>query len=800
MFRLSLCFCFASIAAARASDSVPDFETKIRPILAEHCYGCHGPEEQKAKLRLDNMSTDLIADVRAAERWHDVRAVLNLGEMPPDSRDPLPPDQRKQLLGWLNATIEHAEKVQKSKGGRVVVRRLNRSEYQNTMRDLFDLDIDYVQDFPDEPRSEDGFRNNGSALQLSATQLEFYLDAARMALDEVITSDPEPEIFEHEISKSNGGKYPGGMQSASRVGRGRAFVALMKTDYPEKGEFIVRVKARADFPDEIDGPVPQMRVKVGYRPDTVMELETLAKVDIKSEETEVYEFRGRVENFPLPVRGQGKFPGLLVWVENGYDEFTKPKKEKIKDEKGKQREVFAHDPAYPYLEVESVWFKGPVFDTWPPRQYRRILHDSPLRENDETAYAREVVANFLPRAWRRPVSEAEVGRYVDFFASVRPEFPDFEETIRETLAMALISPKFLYLLEPADEDPRPLTGFELASRLSYFLWSTMPDEELSAAAESGELLEPKALAKQIDRMLDDERAQRFFESFTTQWLALDAMERLEIDRAVYPEFQDALKEDMRQETLHYFAAMIHNDLSATHFLQSDFTLLNGDLAKHYGIEGVYGGEFQRVNLEGGERRSGVLNHGSVLLGTSNGSDSNLIKRAVFIRERLLHDPPSPPPPNVPDLETADPNFAKLPIREQLAIHREDPACADCHAGIDPWGQALEAWDAVGLFREEITRQLPNKKKMTLPVDDGAKLPGGHEISGLDGLTAHLLEHRKEQFAHALVHKLTTYALGRTLEFSDEREMKRLTDEFVANDMRLRQLIHRIVASEAFRTK
>lgn len=800
MFRLSICICFAFIVAARADNSVPDFESKVRPILAEHCFGCHGPEKQKAKLRLDNLSTDLIGDVRAAERWHDVRAVLNLGEMPPDSRDPLPPDQRKQLLGWLDATIEHAEKTQKSKGGRVVVRRLNRFEYQNTMRDLFDLDIDYVQDFPDEPKSEDGFRNNGSTLQLSATQLEFYLDAARMALDEVITSEPEPQVFEHEITKSNGGKYPGGFQSASRVGRGRAFVALMKTEYPEKGEFIVKVKARADFPDDVEGPIPQMRVKVGYRPDTVMELETLAEIDVKSEEADVFEFRGRIENFPLPVRGQGKFPGLIVWVENGYDEFTKPKKEKVEDEKGKKREVFAHDPSYPYLEVESVWFKGPVFEAWPPRQYRRILHDSPLRESDETAYAREVVASFLPRAWRRPVTEAEVDRFIDFFAAVRPEFPHFEETIRETLAMALISPKFLYLLEPADDDPRPLNGFELASRLSYFLWSTMPDDELSAAAESGDLLEPEILTTQIDRMLDDERAWRFFETFTTQWLALDAMERLEIDRAVYPEFQDALKTDMRSETQHFFAALIRNDLSATHLLQTDFTMLNDDLAKHYGIEGVDGGEFQRVALSDRQRRSGVLNHGSVLLGTSTGSDSNLIKRAVFIRERLLHDPPSPPPPNVPELKTADPDFAKLPIREQLAIHREDPACADCHAGIDPWGQAMEAWDAVGLFREEVTRQLPKKKKLTLPVDDNATVPGGHEISGLDGLTNYLLQHRKEQFAHALVSKLTTYALGRTLEFSDEPEIEKLTEEFVANDMRLRQLIHHIVASEAFRTK
>ncbi|MFT5469156.1 MAG: hypothetical protein ACI8UO_004271 [Verrucomicrobiales bacterium] len=789
------------LAHAATALAAEDFDATIRPILAEHCFVCHGPEKQKGNFRLDILSTDLINDVRAAEHWHDVRSALNLGEMPPDSRDPLPQEKRQQLLGWLNATIEHAEKAQKSKGGRVVVRRLNKTEYQNTMRDLFDLDIDYVRDFPPEGMSEDGFRNNGSALQISGIQLEYYLAAARMALDKAITTATEPQVFEHEMAKSAGGRYPGGRESANRVGRGRAFVAQMKKDYPEEGEFVVRVRARSELPEQKrKGPVARMRVKVGYRPDTVMELKTLAEIDVANEESRTFEFRGRIENFPLSARGQSKFPGLLVWIENGYDEFAEPKKKEVVDEKGKKRKVFVHDPDYPYLEVESVDFKGPVFDAWPPRQHRRILHDSPLRETDETAYASEVVTNFLSRAWRRPASEAEVARYADFFASVRPEFPDFEETIRETLAMALVSPKFLYLLEPADEEPRPLDAFELASRLSYFLWSTMPDAELSAAAESDDLLKPEVLALQVDRLLDDERAWGFIDQFTTQWLALDGMDKLEIDKSIYPDFRDEMKDHMRQETLHFVAALFRNDLSASHLLKSDFTILNENLAKHYGIEGVHGGDFRRVDLAENQRRSGVLNHGSILLGTSTGADSNLIKRAVFIRERLLHDPPAPPPPNVPELKTADPEFAKLPIREQLAIHREDPACADCHANIDPWGQALEAWDAVGLFREEISRQLPKKKTLTLPVDDSGVLPGGHEVSGLDGLTAYLLEHRKEQFADALVRKLMTYALGRTLEFSDGPELDRLTEEFVANDMRMRQLVHSIATSETFRTK
>ncbi len=766
----------------------------VDEVMQQRCFPCHGPEKQKGKLRLDTLSADLVGDLAAAEAWRDVRALINLGEMPPEEADQLTSEQRSVLLGWLNESISHAAKVRRSKGGRIVMRRLNQIEYQNTMRDLFDLDIEYGRDLPPDGVSVDNMRNNGSALQMSPIQMEYYLSAARDALDQVIVSTSPPRIFQHRFEKTHS-KWSK-VTPANRLGRGRLFIGLMKEDYPESGRFRVRVKARAELPEK-RGPIPRMRVSVGYRPDTLDDVEILKEIDITNEHSQEFEFYGRVENFPLPVRGQGKFPGLAVVIANAHDEFGTVHRREFKDEKGRKKKEFIDDPDYPYLVIESAEFEGPLYDDWPPIQHRKILFDSPLSETNTREYVRQVIQRFLPRAWRRPVTAEEVDRYVTFFEQIRPSLADQREAFRETLAMALISPHFLYLLEPAADQPRPVSEYELATRLSYFLWSTMPDEELRTLAGIGVLQHSETLHQQVDRMIDDDRANQFVKQFTSQWLDLDAMDRLEVDRSMHPKFRDELKEDMRQETTQLFAEILRQGLSARHFIKSSFTMLNEDLARHYGIQGVFGGEFRRVSLTGEhqEYRGGVLSHASILLGRSTGRDSNLIKRAVFVRDSLLHDPPPPPPPNVPELESSDPDFATLSIRQQLALHTKDAACADCHRAIDPWGHPLEQFDALGRWRDTIKRG-----DLELPVDALGHLPDGRDVTGIAQLRDYLLENRREQFARALVSKLLTYSLGRTLEFSDENIIEALTRRFVEDELRLRPLIHAIVASPLFQNK
>ena len=752
-------------------------------------------------MRFDTLSTDLVKDRAAAEDWHETLNVLNRGEMPPEDEPQPSAEQLKLLTRWLRAAIDDAVRARRKTSGLNVMRRLNRTEYQNTMRDLLDFEMDYVRDLPPEGLSPDGFRNNGLSLRMTPTQLEYYLEAARKALDRVIVTTPEPEVFHHEFDKSNHKKWLRNPTIAdNRLDRVSIFLARMEPDYPEVGDFLIKVRAHAERKDGFG--YPRMRVSIGYRPDTKVILTTALESDVKSSEPELFEIRGRIENFPLPVRGQSKYPGLVIHIKNVYDDGKPaPPKVKKKNDKGKEISVDPEEPDFPKLFVDSVMFDGPVFESWPPAHHRRILFESELRETNEREYVREVLRRFIRRAWRRPATDSEVESFADFFESLRNDFPVFEEAMRETLALVLINPDFLYLTEPAGKTKRRLTGWEVASRLSYFLWTSMPDDRLFELADSGELLKPEVLAAQVDRMLDDKRAWQFVEQFADQWLNLGGMDRVAISQHFYPSFNDELKNQMRDETLHFVMQLLRENGSARHFVDSDFAMLNEPLARHYGIENVVGYDFRKVTLPEGSHRGGLLTHASILMANSTGEDSHPIKRAVWLRRRLLDDPPSPPPPNVPELASENPDFAKLSIRKQLEIHLEDPACANCHRDIDPWGIALENFDAIGQWRSEIRRASGKKNSFTtLPVDSQTELPDGTKIENLEQLKQYLLEKRGDEFARTIVTKLRTWTLGRSLDLSDEPEIAALTDEFVENDLKLRDLIHEIVKSDPFLTK
>ncbi len=789
-----------------------DYERDVRPVLEEHCFKCHGPDKQKSDLRLDTLSTDLLKDRPAAETWHDVLDNLNLGEMPPDDEPELSSEKRQVVTGWIREEIKTARASQKSAGGEIVLRRLNRVEYRNTMSDLLGIRAEYDANLPPDTPSEEGFKNNGAVLSMSPLQLEYYLDAARKGLARAIVTGPVPEKISATITKTSQGK--GRENFTDRLGIGGSFLAKLEK-FPDEGEFVVRIKARAEL---VDGAAfPQMKAVFGYRADTQFPSKDLGLVDVTSEESKVYEFRGRMEQFPVQTRTQSKYPGQLISLTN---EFTDGKKRKdrrqieveqvTKNKKGvekiktvKKTEWIDH-PDVPKIVIESVEFIGPVFDAWPPEPHRRILISPENREKGELVYAEEVVANFMRRAYRRPVEGAEVKSMLRLFSKIRPNVDTFEEALRETLALVLVSPDFLYLIEPEEgngEEGIPLTDFELASRLSYFLWSTMPDNRLLDLASSGELRNPETMSAEIDRMLSDEKSWQFVEQFTNQWLDLASVDRVAVNPEYYDDWDTSIEPWMQKETQHFFAEVLQKDLSTLQLIDSDFVMVNARMAQHYGIEdGPRGTGFERVALPADSKRGGLLTHASILLGNSTGEDSHPILRAVWLRERLLDDPPLPPPPNVPALDSENPDFEKLPIRRQLEIHREDPACDDCHRGIDPWGIALEAFDAVGNWRDEIRRKSGRNKFTTHPVDSGATLPDGKEVDGVEGLKKYLIEHRKEQFSRAVVSRLSSYALGRSLEFEDEEAIDTLMKEYIASEYRLRPLIKAITASELFQTK
>ena len=795
-----------SLADGTTKEALATFKKEVWPVLEAHCVKCHGPDKQKARLRLDELNPDLIGGADA-ETWHDVQTALDLGEMPPEDEEQLSEKDRATLVNWLRQEMERVVEVKRSTGGQVVLRRLNRFEYNRTMQDLLGLDLDFARDLPPESLSEDGFQNNGSVLGMTALQLEYYLKAARAAMEKAIVTTPEPRVVEHTATESVADKGKGNW--TNRLGRSGTFVARM-TEFPDEGEFVIRLKARAEVKEAM--PHPRMRVELGYRADTQTPRRVLGVVDVSSKEGQVFEFRGRVSEFPQQSGKQSKYPGMLVWATNVYDDgkpATKSKQvvEEVILPNGKKKKtkktIWPEDSDFPKIVVESFEFAGPIFESWPPEHHSKILFSSDKKE-DEKAYAVEVLQRFMERAYRRPIETDEVEGMIYYYERIRPDTESFEVAMREVLSMVLISPDFLYLIEPAGKDgKRALSGYELASRLSYFLWSTMPDQRMLELANSGKLNDDAVLRKEVGRMLSDERSWAFVERFADQWLDLGGLDRVAVNPEYYAEFDNDLKPDMRKETHHFFAEILYKDISALNFIDSDFAMLNEPLARHYGIPGPKGSSsFERVVLKPEDGRGGLLAQASILTANSTGEDSHPIKRGVWILERLLHDPPAPPPPNVPDLDQENPEFAKLPLKQQLEIHRKDPACMNCHQGIDPWGIALEQYDAVGLLRDEVRRKTgKGKGGFTLTVVDASdELPGGEPVNGLEDLKSYLLAEKREQFAEALASKMLAYALGRSLELSDEQTVEELTESFISDNFRLSALIGRIVTCEEFRTK
>ena len=900
---------------------------RVQQVLRDHCYACHGPQVQKAELRLDQL--DLLFGEASAETWHDVLNRISLGEMPPEDQ-PQPDEQQRRLLtSWIRENLQRVIGERQGMTSRAVLRRLTRYEYNNTLQDLLGIRFDFARDLPPESASADGFRNNGATLGISPLQIEYYLQAARLAMDKAIVEGPPPQVYQHRFAQPTTVNQ---RQESGPVGNrmpphGRFPATMM--EYPESGEFVVRVTAGAVIPAGMG--VPRMRLTMGLRSDTLSPAELIGEADVRNseEDMQVYEFRGRMEEFPLPGKNP-KFPGVTITLSNCYDDglgitqtprykaiaFNAKQKQQVQqailnrsaelpsvdgktpgqkaasgflrqagrlqklieelrlltpqhpnrtdlayrlfdiqealqneqqlvEQFGVQelqtsaeeywnayqelnselledrRAVLAAFQDLPVIDrrtkelvpeeeeqvarstlvVESMEFVGPLYSAWPPESHTRLI---PPSAQPEPERARIAIAEFMARAWRRPVSDADVESVLSFYTEIRPASASFEEAMRESLALILIAPEFLYLVEPqVEESRRALTEYELASRLSYFLWSTMPDTELLQLAETGVLGQPQRLRQTVQRMLADSRSEQFVRHFTDQWLDLAGIDRVAVNPEYYPDFNDELKPMLREQTQVFFAEVLRRDLSALSFLDSDFTVLNGPLAKHYGLAELLGspagGDFQMVRLPAETGRGGLLTQGSFLLRNSTGEDSHPIRRAVWILDRLLGSPPASPPPDVPELNSERADLAGLPMRRQLEQHRTREACNDCHQGIDPWGIVLESFDAVGQRRETVLRKVGGRR-ISGPLEDTAVLPGGATVSGVDGLQQHLLRYETDRFAGSLVTKLLTYGLGRTLVLEDGPVVERLVSDFRENGYRLGDLIVAIVQTDVFRSR
>lgn len=450
------------------------------------------------------------------------------------------------------------------------------------------------------------------------------------------------------------------------------------------------------------------------------------------------------------------------------------------------------------IQIDFVDITAPVYDQWPPPSHTRVFVESANKALEPT-YAREVLEKFMLRAWRRKPTNEEVIQKLALFAKIRPECDDFEQAVTEVLATVLSSPKFLYIVQSdslvqGDTERSPtgrLSPEELATRLSMFLWCSAPDEELIDLATTGELRVDNVLTGQVQRMLTDSRSRRFSEQFVRQWLGMQLLDFLKVDETIYPRFDQSLKEAMQEEPVAFFQEVLKRNHSLLDFLHADYTMANERLAQHYGIDEVYGNHFRRVAIDPKSKRGGLLTQAGLLAMNSDGKDSHPLKRGIWMLKSLLNDPPPPPPPAVPTIDLADPEIAKLTIKQRIENHRNHAACLSCHAKIDPWGIAFENFDAVGSWRTQIQGQ---------PVDASSLLFNRQKLDGIDALKRFLLENRQDQFARAMVHKMITFAIGRPLTFGDRASVDQITADLRMQGDGLATMVMLIVNSDLFQLK
>ncbi|MCA9129960.1 MAG: DUF1592 domain-containing protein [Planctomycetales bacterium] len=778
---------------ACSADGQPDDAAHVSQVLRDKCLDCHSGGTPEGNLSLEEIPFSIGTSRVLAGNWSKVLDVVASAKMPPAEAPQLEDEERRTLVQQIEQALRvYSTEAKRAQG---LPRKMTRFEYQHTMTDLLGIDMDFADGLPDDPISPDGFTNDSEQQELAPVHLEAYLNSARRGMQRVITSQPRPIQYHHAFSEPNVSKWKGDVHFSSQLGRQQQYLAKIDSEYPEHGQFLLRVTFSAEL--RPNSGFPLLEVAVGYRPDTQILFREFPLIEVSSPGEKTIELRGWIEDFPLPVRGQGKFPGLVIRIRNAYDDGSPlPKGVKDKD----NRFTYPAEPGLPLLNIRQVEFHGPVFETWPPKHQQAILLETTGESSPRRAEVRRVIAKFAQRAYRRPLHKREVNSLLRFYDTAREEFPTYEEAIRETLAYVLIQPEFLYLGFPAPELRDAASPYQdnwkLASQLSYFLWSTMPDERLMDLASANLLQDPKILSAEVDRMLRSEKSSAFVNQFCDQWLALNTIENVSVDQLVYPEFKPDLKAAMVNESRAFFAELLRSNLDAMQFLDAEFVMVNESLARHYGLNDVFGNQFRRVELPESSHRGGLLGQAGILLAGSTGSDSHAVRRAVWIRDRLLNDPPAPPPANVPALTSTDPDFDLLPMREKLQVHRSDPSCAKCHRDLDPWGIALENFDAVGHWRDEIRRK-QGDTWIAFPVMAADSFSNGFSVDGPEAIRQYLVSEFSDEFARSLLSRMLTYALGRPLDVADRAALQEMEREFASRDYRLRDLVQLVVASDLF---
>ena len=522
---------------------------------------------------------------------------------------------------------------------------------------------------------------------------------------------------------------------------------------------------------------PSILAFAGSRTDDGMDYKALSKpIEVKNSmgDSQIFEFTGMLENLPVPMASNDVSGELANIVTFGLWNNHLVKESSLKG---------------PPLLIKSVEFEAPYYPVWPPKSYTEIFFKS-KNQNNKEAYANEVIEKFMERAFRRTLNDSELDRYITFWKNIRSDFDSFEDGVKEVLIAILCSPNFIYLNQPMKLNSGEYDDeYYLASQLSYFLWNSPPDDKLIELASKGRLY--RNLPSQIDRMIKNSKIENLINGFSYEWLRLDRHKNMDVNVQEYEDYTRFVKEDMFNETYEFVKHILINDLSIMNFIDSDFAMLNQNLAEFYGLNGVEGNEFRAVKLNKNQNRGGLLSQGSFLTGHSDGTQPHAIKRAVWLKEKILGDHPPPPPPNVPELDSETPGFEKLTLKEQLFLHRNKVSCMDCHKKIDPYGVIFENYDATGRY------QLTMKGK---PIDSKSVLPDGNEVDGIQDMKDYILKFKTEDFTKSIVKNLFSYANGRDVGFADEKEIKYIVERVKRDNYSFKTVIQEIIYSPSFYKK
>ena len=805
---------FASARNALAADSEV-YEKTIKPVLAKHCFTCHGEGAKAKRLRLDRLTPKFAGE--QGEYWMTVLDKVRSGEMPPEGKPRPTAAEQKKLQEWIQVGLRAAGQAQQKAEGRVPLRRLNRVEYENTVRRLLAIETD-LKDLLPEDNALDGFDNSAEALSVSTVLMQRYLEAADAALDAAILHGPRPAstkqrytsfaydrppdatansaapyhlgddsvfFLDREIEHGFGGqdvlpRIPKGFPLALKVG-GRYHFTISGYGYQTKEPVTLGVYT---VNRSIPGGRPILVGHFDFRPGT----------------PQIVQFTHRLKPNEVICMASEGLGGEIValWLKN-------------------KKFPTGAECKTPGVALQWVEMEGPIFESWPPESHRRVFGDLPIvpvaskEKNKPPTYvvesekpeadAERLLRQFTAQAYRRPATEDELRPIIELVRSHIKQGARFQDAVLLGYKAVLCSPQFLFF----EEKPGKLTDYALASRLSYFLWSSMPDQELLDVATKGKLADPAVLRQQTERLLRDPKAQGFTENFVGQWLGLRQLESTLPDDRLYPEFDELLQHAMPKETLLFFDELLKNDLSLLNFVDSDFTMLNGRLAQHYGISGVEGIEFRKVKLPPDSGRGGVLAHASILRLTANGTTTTPVVRGAWVLRNIIGKPPAPPPPDVPAVE---PDLkGATTIRQLLDKHRVK-GCAECHAKIDPLGFALESFDVIGGRRDHYRSmgksETPNVNvrgrrvnyRKGPAVDAAGELANGKKYADFAEYKRLLLED-KDQIARCLAEKLLTYGTGRGVRAADSAGIEAIVTMAREKNYGLRSLVHDIVQSPLF---